>query len=330
MHSPSIRGIRLRRGLVLAAVPLALVVAACGATPSAPTAAPVADAYTAAGKVFDAPLDRVKINVGVTATGDEAIEIKPEAIELVIDQTAGKGSVHLSIPAKALGSDAAALGALGGGDTIDIDALFDGQGVYVKSPLAATLLTFLAMQGMQLPSGDLSGWLKLGTAEELSGITGMLGEMPEASGNPANELKDLDPAELKQKLEDAGVTVTVVGREQRNGVDSDHLLLNVDLKKLEASGLADQLPTDQVPGLGEAAATGTLSADVWLDASTGRPNEIAIHAADGTDKADITILVSDPGDVSLEAPASFVEVPIAPLLAPLMEQFGGALGSPTP
>ena len=205
-----------------------------------------------------------------------------------------------------------------------------GRALYVKSPLAATLLPFLAMQGMQLPSGDLSGWLKLGTAEELSGFTGMLGEMPEASGNPANELKDLDPAELQQKLEDAGVTVTVVGQEQRNGVDSTHLLLNVDLKKLEASGLGDQLPTDQLPGLGDAAATGTLSADVWLDASTGRPNEIAIHAGDGTDKAEITVLISDPGDVSLDAPASFVEVPIAPLLAPLMEQFGGALGSPTP
>ena len=328
MNRTSIRGTRLRRGLALAALPLALVVAACGAaTPSAPAAA---DGYTSASKVFDAPLERVKINVGVTATGDEAIEIKPEAIELVIDQSTGKGSVHLSIPAKALGSDAAALGALGGGDTIDIDALFDGQGLYVKSPLAATLLPFLAMQGMQLPSGDLSGWLKLGTAEELSGITGMMGQIPESSDNPANELKDLDPAQLQQKLEDAGVTVTVVGQEQRNGVNSTHLLLNVDLKKLEASDLAGKLPTDQVPGLGDAAANGTLSADVWLDAASGRPNEIAIHAADGTDKADITVRISDPGDVSLAAPASFVEVPIAPLLAPLMEQFGGALGSPTP
>ena len=261
MHVPSIRGARRRGALALAALPLALVVAACGAaTPSAPAAA--ADAYTSASKVFDAPLDRVKINVGVTASGEQAIDIKPEAIELVIDQATGKGSVHLSIPSKALGSDAAALGALGGGDTIDVDALFDGKGLYVKSPLAATLLPFLAMQGMQLPSGDLSGWLKLGTAEELSGITGMMSGMPESSSNPANELKDLDPAALKQHLEDAGVTVTVVGREQRNGVDSDHLLLNVDLKKLEASDLAGKLPTDQVPGLGDAAASGTLSADV--------------------------------------------------------------------
>ena len=277
MHRPSIRGARLGRGLALAALPLALVVAACGA--AAPSAPAAADGYTAASKVFDAPLDRVKVNVGVTTTGSDAIEIKPEAIELVVDQASGKGSVHLSIPSKALGSDAAALGALGGGDTIDIDALFDGQGLYVKSPLAAAVLPFLAMQGVQVPTGDLSGWLKLGTAEELSGITGMLGAMPEASDNPANELKDLDPAALKQKLEDAGVTVTVVGQEQRNGVNSEHLLLNVDLKKLEASDLAGQLPTDQLPGLGDAAASGTLSADVWLDAATGRPNEIALHAA---------------------------------------------------
>jgi hypothetical protein len=328
MHRASITGGgRLRRGLALAALPLAFVVAACGATtPSAPAAA---DAYQAAGKVFDAPLERVKVNVGVTTTGSDAIDIKPDAIELVVDQTAGKGSIHLSLPAKALGSDAAALGALGGGDTIDIDALFDGQGLYVKSPLAATLLPLLAMQGVQVPTGDLSGWLKLGTAEELSGVVGAIGAMPEGSANPAGELKDLSPADLKTKLEDAGVTVTVVGTEQRNGVSSEHLLVNVDLKKLEASDLAKELPADQLSGLG-AAASGTLTADVWLDAANGRPNEIQLHASDGTDKADITVLVSDPGDVSLDAPASFVEVPIAPLLAPLLQQFGGALSSPTP
>jgi len=319
---------RFRRGLALSVMPLAVVVAACGAsTPSAPAAA---DAYEAAGKVFDAPLERVKVNVGITSTGSEAVDIKPDAIELVVDTKAGKGSLHLSLPADALGSQGASLGALAGGDTIDIDALFDGQAIYVKSPLAATLLPFLGMQGVQVPSGDLSGWLKLGTAEELSGLTGALGAMPNASNMPVGELKDLSAADLKQKLEEAGVTVTFVGREQRNGVDSDHLLLNVDLKKLEASDLAKELPADKLSGLSGAAASGTLTADVWLDASTGRPNEVAIHAADGSDKADITVLISDPGDVSLDAPASFVEVPIAPLLAPLLQQFGGALGSPAP
>jgi hypothetical protein len=325
MHITTTRGARLRRGLALAALPLTLVVAACGAaTPSAPAAT---DAYQVTSKVFDAPLDRVKVNVGVTTTGSDAIEIKPDAIQLIVDTKAGKGSVHLSLPSKALGSEGASLGALGGGDTIDIDALFDGQGLYVKSPLAATVLPLLAMQGVQVPTGDLTGWLKLGTAEELGGFMGAIGDA-EASADPG-QLKDLSPEDLKKELENAGVTVTVVGREQRNGVDSDHLLLNVDLKKLEASDLGKQVPSDQLGALG-AAANGTLSADVWLDAANGRPNEIALHAADGSDKAEIQVLISDPGNVSLDAPASFVEVPIAPLLAPLMQSLGGALGSPSP
>ncbi|HET7829098.1 MAG TPA: hypothetical protein VFL03_06045 [Candidatus Limnocylindrales bacterium] len=326
MHITTTRGARLRRGLALAALPLTLVVAACGAaTPSAPAAT---DAYQVTSKVFDAPLDRVKVNVGVTTTGSEAIEIKPDAIQLIVDTKAGKGSVHLSLPSKALGSEGASLGALGGGDTIDIDAVFDGQGLYVKSPLAATVLPLLAMQGVQVPTGDLTGWLKLGTAEELGGLMGAIGDA-KASADPG-DLKNLSPEDLKKQLEDAGVTVTVVGREQRNGVDSDHLLLNVDLKKLEASDLGKQVPSDQLGALGGAAANGTLTADVWLDAANGRPNEIALHAADGSDKAEIQVLISDPGDVSLDAPASFLEIPVAPLLAPLMQSFGGALGSPSP
>jgi hypothetical protein len=325
MDIATTRGGRLRRGLALVALPLTLVVAACGAaTPSAPAAT---DAYQVTSKVFDAPLDRVKVNVGVTTTGSDAIEIKPDAIQLIVDTKAGKGSVHLSLPSKALGSEGASLGALGGGDTIDIDALFDGQGLYVKSPLAATVLPLLAMQGVQVPTGDLTGWLKLGTAEELGGFMGAIGDA-EATADPG-QLKDLSPEDLKKELENAGVTVTVVGREQRNGVDSDHLLLNVDLKKLEASDLGKQVPSDQLGALG-AAANGTLSADVWLDAANGRPNEIALHAADGSDKAEIQVLISDPGNVSLDGPASFVEVPIAPLLAPLMQSLGGALGSPSP
>lgn len=326
MHITTTRGARLRRGLALAALPLTLVVAACGAaTPSAPAAT---DAYQVTSKVFDAPLDRVKVNVGVTTTGSEAIEIKPDAIQLIVDTKAGKGSVHLSLPSKALGSEGASLGALGGGDTIDIDAVFDGQGLYVKSPLAATVLPLLAMQGVQVPTGDLTGWLKLGTAEELGGLMGAIGDA-KASADPG-DLKNLSPEDLKKQLEDAGVTVTVVGREQRNGVDSDHLLLNVDLKKLEASDLGKQVPSDQLGALGGAASNGTLTADVWLDAANGRPNEIALHAADGSDKAEIQVLISDPGDVSLDAPASFLEIPVAPLLAPLMQSFGGALGSPSP
>ena len=312
----------LRRRLALAAMPLALVVAACGAAP-ATTAPAAADAYEVAGTAFDAPLDRVKVQVGVTTTGSDAITIPPEAIEVVVDTKAGKGSLHLALPVAALGDQASSLSALGvTGDTLELDAIFDGQGLYVKSPIASKILPLLMLQSGQTPAGDLTGWLKLGTAQELEGMVGALGAMPSASAGPADELKNLDPAQLKQKLEEAGVIVTYVGTEQRNGVEAEHLTLTVDPAKLAASDIAKQLPADQLNQITGAAGAGSLSADVWLDKATGRPAEIDIHAAEGSDKADITILVSDPGDVALTAPAPFTEVPIGPLVQSLMQMVG--------
>jgi hypothetical protein len=312
---------RLRRRVALAAVPFALVVAACGATP-ATTAPAAADAYAVAGTAFDAPLDRVKVQVGVTTTGSDAITIPPEAIEVVVDTTNGTGSLHLALPVAALGDQAQSLAALGvTGDTLELDAIFDGQGLYVKSPIASTVLPLLMLQSGQTPAGDLTGWLKLGTAQELQGLVGVLGAMPSSSASP-DDLKNLDPVQLKQKLEEAGVTVTYVGPEQRNGVDAEHLTLTVDPAKLAASDIAKQLPADQLGQIAGAAGSGALSADVWLDKATGRPAEIDIHAAEGSDKADITILVSDPGDVALTAPATFTEVPIGPLVQSLMQMVG--------
>ena len=79
---------RLRRGIALAVVPVALVVAGCSSAP-ATTAPAAADAYTVAGTVLDAPLDRLKVQVGVTTTGENAVTIPPEAIEVVVDTKAG-------------------------------------------------------------------------------------------------------------------------------------------------------------------------------------------------------------------------------------------------
>ena len=313
---------RLRRGIALAVVPVALVVAGCSSAP-ATTAPAAADAYTVAGTVLDAPLDRLKVQVGVTTTGENAVTIPPEAIEVVVDTKAGKGSLHLALPVAALGDQAASLGALGvTGDKLELDAIFDGQGLYVKSPIASKVLPLLMLQSGQMPSGDLSGWLKLGTAQEFAGLLGGLGAMPSGSAGPVDELKNLDPAQLKQKLEEAGVVVTYVGPEQRNGVDAEHLTLTVDPAKLAASDIAKQLPADQLGQIAGAAGSSTLSADVWLDKATGRPAEIDIHAAEGSDKTDVTILVSDPGDVALAAPAPFTEVPIGPLVQSLMQMVG--------
>jgi hypothetical protein len=330
----SIRGRRpVRLGLLLALA--ALVVAACGASAS-PSPTP-GDAYQVAQRAFDASMDQLQVQVGVQSTGGtNDISIDPSAIQLVLDTKAGKGSLHLSLPVSALGSDATQLQALGvTGDTLDLDILYDGTALYAKSPLAATLVPMLAAQGGQPVTGDLTGWLRLGTADDFAGLVDSLGVTPGASGAPdasalPSGLGDLDPAQLKSELEDAGVVVTYVGSESRNGADSDHLTVTVDSQKLANSPLAKQLPASDLGQIQDIAGGDTLSADVWLNRSDGRLNEVDLHAAssDGS-KTDITVLVSVPGATALDAPTDYTDVPVVPMLTTLMQTFGGSF-LPTP
>ena len=301
---------------------LALVVAACGASTATPTPAPPADAYAVVSKAVSAPMDKVKLNVGLTTTGASPVTIDPKSIELVVDTKAGKGSFHLSLPKSIAGSSASALP----GDTIDLDVLFDGQAVYAKSPLAATFLPLLLSQtGQQVP-GDLTGWIKLGTAEELGGLVGGLaGGASAAPSTPA--MASFTPDQLKDELEKAGITVTLVGTEQHNGVDADHVTIAVDPSKLENSDITKNLPAGQLGQLKDLAGQGTLTGDLWFDHASGRLSEADINVADksGSETAKVTLLVSDPGDVSFDAPANAVEVPITPLLQVLMQLGGGML-----
>jgi hypothetical protein len=307
---------------------LALLIAACGPTATA-TPTPVPDAASVVARAAAAPMDVVKVQVGVEATADgETISIEPSQIEAIVDTQNGKGSFHLSLPKAILGEDAAMLPVTG--DTIDVDVLFDGQALYLKSPLAATLLPMLLLQSGQPIPGDLSGWIKLGTAEELGGLAQGLGGMVVPSADPSvSPLASATPEEIEQQLADAGITITYVGIEQRNGVDSDHVKVDVDLEKLAASEFAAGVPSGQLEQLEGMAGSGTLSADAWFNRSTGQLNEIAINVGgDAGETATITILVSDPGDVSLDAPADAVELPIMPLIQTLMESFGGAFPTP--
>jgi hypothetical protein len=313
-------------GLLLAALAvLALLAAACGASTTAtPTPAPPADGAAVVSRAAAVPMDQVKVNIGLKTSGDSPITIDPKQIEVVVDTKNGKGTFHMSVPKAALGKDANAIPIAG--DTIDLDALFDGQAVYVKSPLAATLLPLVFLQSGQPVPGDLTGWIKLGTADELSGMLGSLGagaSVPPMSSMPA--MASLTPDELKQKLADAGITVTYVGTENRNGIDSDHLTFTVDPSKLEGSDIAGKVPAGALGQLKNLAGEGTLSGDLWFDRSSGRINEADINHA-GTDgkTATVTILFSDPGAVSIEAPSGATEVPLTPLIQALM-QLGGSM-----
>jgi hypothetical protein len=320
-----VRSVRLGLLLLLAM----LASAACGAS-ATPSPSPV-DAYQAASRAIQAPMDQIEIQVGVQSTGgSNDISIDPSSIQLVLDTKAGKANVHLSLPVAALGSDATQLRALGvTGDTLDLDVVYDGDALYAKSPLAATLIPMLSIQSGTPITGDLTGWLRLGTADDFAGLVGSLGPIassaPDASAAPSS-LADLDPEQLKTELENAGVSVTYAGTASRNGADSDHLTLTVDQSKLETSPLAGQLPSSQLGQIEGLVGGGTLSADVWLDRSDGRLNELDLHigSSDGS-KTDVTILVSVPDAASFDAPTDYTDVPVVPLLTTLMQTFGGSL-----
>ena len=304
---------------------LALVVAACGASTATPTPAPSADAYSVVSKAVQAPMDRLKVNVGITTTGGSSpLTIDPKQIEVVADTKAGKGTFHLSLPKSALGSDASALPITG--DTIDLDVLFDGQGIYIKSPLAASFLPLLLAQTGQPVPGDLTGWIKLGTAEELGGMLNGLGAGASAAPSEMPAMASMTPDEIKQKLEQAGITVTYVGTEQHNGADADHVTIAVDPTKLEGSDILKQVPAGQLGQLKDLAGKGTVSGDVWFDKASGRLSEADINFTDSGSGSTgkITVLVADPGTVTIDTPANAPEVAIAPLLQMVL-QMGGSM-----
>lgn len=319
-------GRRLGR-LVVPLAMVALAVGACGSSTPANT-----DPYDLAVKAMHAQMDQVKVQLGLKTSGSSNdMSIDPGAIALVLDTKATKASFHLSLPVSALGSDAAQLKALGvTGDTLDLDVLYDGQALYAKSPLATTLVPLLFAQSGQTITGDLTGWLKLGTAADfealVAGIGGTLIPSPAPGASASPGLTDLDAAQLKTELEGSGVVLTYAGTEQRNGVDSAHLTATIDGQKLASSPMAKELPVAQLGQVEALASGGTLTADIWLDRSSNRLNELDLHiTGKDSSKTDLTVLVSVPDSTAFDAPATSTDVPVAPLLSTLLKSFGGLL-----
>jgi hypothetical protein len=322
-------------GLVVAFALLSLLIAACGGGSATPTPPAVTDPNEIIARAAAAPMDQIEVKVGLTTTGSSSgdISIDPDSIVLTIDSQAGKGSFHLSLPTSALGSDASMLGALGAtGDTIDVDVLFDGQAVYAKSPLAASLLPLLMAQSGQSISGDLTGWLRLGTADDFAALGESFGAIPGASPGASGApeaLPSFDPQQLQADLEASGVTLTYAGTESHNGVDADHLTMTIDGQKLASGPLASDVPSIGGSQLQDLANAGTLTADAWFDHSTGRVMEVDLNGTDNSGATfDLTILVSTPSSTSLDTPSSSTDVPLAPLLQTLMQSFGGSLLNP--
>jgi hypothetical protein len=126
-----------------------------------------ADPYELLSKAMNADRYPVQVNFGMSATADDtAMSIDPASIGVVIDEGAGSGAVHVSIAADDLGLDPADLDELGvTGDSIDLDVVWNGDAAYARIPILGSVLEMALAGTGGLPSGDLTVWLRLGTAE---------------------------------------------------------------------------------------------------------------------------------------------------------------------
>ncbi len=301
---------------------IAIVAAACSSTPASPA---TPDPYELARKAMATPRQQVQINVGasVKASGT-TVSLDPANIQIVVDSTAGKGLVHISLPVAALGADSASLQALGiTGSTLDVDAIYDGQALYAKSPLIKALVQMLAAGGGSMPSGDLGGWLRLATSDQLKALgSGVESAAPSPSGS-------LDAASVRKDLGDAGLTLTFAGTETRNGAQQDHVTAAVDVNKLLTSPAFDSVSQGQAKQIRDAAANASVSGGFWVDHGSGQLSEIDIHfASTGRDAAsgDVTITLAAPAaGTSFAAPAGAVDLPIESMLGEALKMFGGSL-----
>ena len=318
VEDPAVR-LRLAPVLVLL-VAFVTIVAACGG------ATTTSDPYQVLSSSMKAPIDPVQVNIGFDfKDGATTVAIDPSALAFVANKAAGTAAVHVSIPAAALGANAGALAQFGiTGSTIDLDVVYDGTAVYGRSPLFATLLTMILQPSGDMPSGDLTGWLQIVTAEDLKGLAGTAGgsgdvpsfAVPSAGDGPA----------LKTALEDAGITLKLAGTEQRSGADAYHITVAIDSTKLLGNKVFDSVSRAQLDQMTTALKAVTLSGDLWVDKASSHVVEVDVHAvstADSKQSGNITVTIGSPdGSVSTDAPTSFVVVPFKSIITNVMSLIG--------
>lgn len=280
--------------------------------------------------------DVVQIKVGVAVQGTTPLTISPDAFRLTVDPKTKRFQMQVELPVADLDIPAVQLQAVGvTGDTISADLLWDGDAVYLNSPVAAKVLSILMTEFRLTPPANLAGWLRLGTAAELAAL---VGQLPMPSIAPvASEPAVTDGASLKKRLEPNGITLTYVETVSRSGITANHVAVAFDWTKLAANPALKSLGGDQQRQLTMLQSQADVSVDLWLDASTSKLVEIAARVAPKAGTASgipeqvvIVVQFRAPGaGTTLEAPATYTEVPLTPLIGSLVEQVGKGL-FPTP
>ena len=319
----------MRRRTALALLVIVAALAGCGGSSAQ-------DPYQLvfASKAATPDVTQVKIGLA-TVGGSRPLAISPDAFKVTTDKASGKMRVQVDLPTTSLGIPATELRSLGvTGDSITLDVLYDGTALYANSPLLASGLSMLMGQLGQTPPGNLDGWLKLGTKTEFEALAAGLGAGATASMAPFPSVTDA--AGLKTQLESLGITLGYAGEETRNGVASHHLTMTMDLAKLAQNPAFGTLNGTQLAQLGAMAGAVTISADWWLDKASGRNVEVDVHVAptgsipsSEPSRVDVTVLFGTPdAGTTFDPPATFTEVPLAPILQGLMSQFGKGLFTP--
>jgi len=303
---------------------LSAIAAACGSA-----ASPSSDPYKIASDARQAVVDPMQVNVGFEVKdGATTVTIDPSAFAFVVDHDAKTGALHVSVPTGSLGMGAKDLADLGiTGSTFDFDVVYDGAALYAKSPVLATLLTAILQSSGDLPSGDLTGWLRLGTKEDFGGLleqAGGAGSVPSfAAPSPG------DVAGLKTALTDAGVSLTLAGTEKHDGADAYHLTVAIDGTKLLANKIFDSVSRAQLDQMTTALKEVALSGDIWIDKASNHVTEVDGHIAavkDTSQTANITIKIGSPdGSVPTAAPTTFVDIPVRSIVTNLMTLIGQGL-----
>ena len=319
----------MRRLTALAGLVIVAALAGCGGNSAQ-------DPYQLVFASKAATPDVMQVKVGLaTVGGSTPISISPDAFKVTTDKVSGKLRIQVDVPVAGLGIPATGLRSLGvTGDSITLDVLYDGEALYANSPVLAAGLTTLMTEFGQTPQGPLAGWLKLGTKTEFEALAAGLGAGAGASMAPLPSVTDA--AGLKTQLEGLGITLAYAGAETRNGVDSHHLTVALDLARLAQNPAFGNLNGTQLAQLGAMAGAVTISADWWLDKASGRTVEVDVHVAptgsipsSEPSRVDVTVLFGTPdAGTTFDAPATFTEVPLAPIVQGLMQQFGKGLFTP--
>lgn len=256
---------------------VSLVIAAVVLTAGCAGAAAPPDAYQQLTTSMKTTWNPIQVNVGLTVTAaGQTVTLDPADIAIVIDAAGGKGAVHISLPASDLGIPDSALLQLGiDGDSIEFDMVYAGDALYARSAMFKPVLKLVLGPAGKLPAGDLTGWLKLGTKDELAALTAISGSGAMPSVVPSSD----ENAATKASLEAAGITLTIVGTEKRNGADLQHLKVAVDMAKLATNpsflaGAGGGAQAAQTAAMVKAL---SFTGDLWMDPTTHRIVESSAH-----------------------------------------------------